>query len=66
MSFGIWADSKVRNLGWVDVRLIKLSAMGFILTIAKLWKPLLSLDWYWYAIISVLAAIRPIYKALRK
>ena len=43
MSFGTWADSKVRNLGWVDVRLIKLSAMGFILTIAKLWKPLLSL-----------------------
>jgi len=66
MSFGTWADSKVKNLGWVDVRLIQLSAMGFILTIAKLWKPLLSLDWYWYAIISVLAAIRPIYKALRK
>jgi hypothetical protein len=66
MSFGTWADSKVKNLNWVDVRLIKLSAMGFILMIAKLWKPLLSLEWYWYAIIGVLATIRPTYKALRK
>ena len=66
MSFGTWADSKVKNLGWVDIGLIKLSAMGFILMIAKLWKPLLSLDWYWYAIIGVLAAIKPICKSLGK
>lgn len=66
MSFGIWADSKVKKLGWVDVQLIKFSVMGFILMIAKLWEPLLSLDWYWYAIIGALAAIKPISKALGK
>ena len=66
MSFGTWADSKVKNLGWVDVQLIKFSVMGCVLMIAKLWEPLLSLDWYWYAVIFVLAAIRPVYKALGK
>ncbi len=66
MSFGTWADSKVKNLGWVDIGLIKFSVMGFILMIAKIWKPLLSLDWYWYAIIGVLAAIKPICKSLGK
>jgi hypothetical protein len=66
MSYTTWADSKVKNLDWVDVGLIKFSVMGFILMIAKLWTPLLSLDWYWYAIIAVLAAIKPAYKALGK
>jgi len=66
MSFGTWLDSKVKNLGWEDVGLIKVSVMGFILMLAKLWEPLLSLDWYWYAIIYVLAAIKPLSKTLGK
>jgi len=66
MSFGSWADSKVKNLGWVDVQLIKFSVMGFVLMIAKLWEPLLSLDWYWYAVIAVLASIKPLHKTLGK
>jgi len=68
MSSATWADSKVKaaKLGWVDVQLIKLSVAGFVLMIAKLWEPLLSLDWYWYAIIFVLAAIKPAYKVLGK
>jgi hypothetical protein len=66
MSFGAWADSKVKNLIWVDVKLTQLSAVGIALMIAKLWQPLLSLDWYWYAVISILAAIKPVYNALKK
>jgi len=66
MSFGTWADSKVKNFGWGDVGLIKVSVMGFILMLAKLWEPLLSLDWYWYAIIGVLAVIKPLSKTLGK
>jgi len=34
--------------------------------IAKLWKPLLSLDWYWYGLIFVLAVIKPICKMLSR
>jgi len=66
MSFKTWADSKVKKLSWIDVKLIQLSVAGFVLMIAKLWEPLLSLNWYWYAVIAVLAAIKPAYRALEK
>jgi len=66
MTSGVLADSKIKKLNWVDIQFIKLSVAGAILMIAKLWEPLLSLDWYWYATIFVLAAIKPAYKALGK
>ena len=66
MSFGIWVNSKVKNLSWVDIQFMKLSVAGSVLMIAKLWQPVLSLDWYWYAVIGVLAAIKPTYKGLKK
>lgn len=66
MSLGTWANSKIKKLNWVDIKLIKLSVGGFVLVVAKLWEPLLSLDWYWYALICVLAAIRPYYKIFSK
>lgn len=66
MSLKTWVNSKVKNLNWIDVGLIKLSVICFVLMIAKLWQPLLSLEWYWYALIFVLAAIRPACKTLRK
>jgi len=66
MTLGTLADSKIKKLNWIDIQFIKLSVAGCILMIAKLWELLLSLDWYWYAIIFVLAAIKPAYKALWK
>lgn len=66
MSFTIWADEKVKKLNWIDIKLIKISVAGFVLMLAKLWEPLLSLDWYWYALIFILAAIKPMRKALGK
>jgi len=66
MTLGTLADSKIKKLNWVDIQFIKMSVAGCILMIAKLWEPLLSLDWYWYAIIFVLAAIKPAYRALGK
>ncbi len=66
MTLGTLADSKIKKLNWLDIQFIKLSVAGCILMIAKLWEPLLSLDWYWYAIIFVLAAIKPVYKVLGK
>ena len=65
MSFNTWANSKLKNNTWVDVSLIKISAASFALMVAKLWEPLLSLDWYWYAIIFVVAAIKPAYNAFK-
>ena len=58
-------DSAIRKCSWVDMQFIKLSVFGFTLMLAKLWEPLLSLDWYWYAAIFALAALKPIYKVLK-
>ncbi len=66
MSYGTWMNKKIRKLNWVDVKLIKWSAAGFTLLVAKLWPPLLSLDWYWYALVGVLAAIKPTYNFFMK
>ena len=41
------------------------SGRFFALMLAKLWMPLLSLGWYWYALLFVLAGILPVYKVLR-
>ena len=45
---------------YIDIRLAVLVGLAFGLMIAKLWEPILYLDWYWYLIIALLAAIKPI------
>ncbi len=57
-----WGNSKIKKLDWLDMGMIKLSAFFFALLLAKLWVPLLALDWYWYALLFVLAAIKPVAK----
>ena len=54
-----WMNSKIQKCVWYDISLIKLSTAAFILMIAKLWAPILSLEWYWYLIIGILAGIKP-------
>lgn len=62
MSFITWLNSEAKKLDVVFVNLIKLSTAGFVLMIVKLWQPLLGLDWYWYGLIFVLAAIGAAYR----
>ena len=57
-----WMNSNIQKCVWYDISLVKLSTAAFILMIAKLWTPILSLEWYWYLIIAVLAAIMPVMK----
>jgi hypothetical protein len=64
MGFGSWANGRVARLTWVDIPLIKLSVAAFVLMLAKLWEPLLSLDWYWYALGGTLMGIGPTYISL--
>jgi hypothetical protein len=65
MGFMDWMDSKTKNLDGLDIQLIKLSVFFFTLMLAKLWAPLLSLEWYWYALVFVLAGIKPIYDVFK-
>jgi len=53
-------ESKIQNMKWFDISFVKLSSAAFILMIAKLWSGILVLDWYWYAVIGIIAAIRPL------
>ena len=47
------------KFGWIDVALTKLAVFAATLFLAKLWNPILSLDWYWYIIVCMIAAIKP-------
>jgi len=60
-----WVDLKIKKCDLIDMKLIQLSSAALVLMIAKIWKPLLNLDWYWYGVIFVLAIIKPIYKMLK-
>lgn len=44
----------------IDLRLNGLVGFAFALAVAKLWEPVLALDWHWYALIAVVAAIKPL------
>ncbi len=61
-----WANSGVKKMDWLDIKLIKLSTAAFILLLAKFWNVLLSFDWYWYVGIAFLALLRPLKKAFSK
>jgi len=54
-----WMDRKIRCMRWYHISMIKISSAAFALLVAKLWSPLLSLEWYWYAVICVVAAMIP-------
>ena len=49
---------------YVDVLLAETGAIAFALLFAKLYSPLLSLDWYWYLIIGIVAAYKPVRNCL--
>ncbi len=59
-------NKKIKNLKWYDISLTKLSAAAFILMVAKLWSGILYLEWYWYLVIAVVAAIVPMKHAYCK
>ena len=49
----------------IDLRLNGLVGFAFALAVAKLWEPVLALDWHWYALIAVVAAIKPLVTCFR-
>lgn len=66
MSLTKWANQKIKRLDYTDIKLIKIAVFAFALMLAKLWPTILGLAWYWYALIFVLAYIRPIHKIFKK
>lgn len=64
MSIFDWANDRIGRMTWVDLGLTKFAVAAFALMVAKLWPPLLSLEWYWYALLFVLLAAIPLKKFL--
>lgn len=60
MGYFKWVNSRIKVMTWIDIGCIKWAVAGFILMIAKLWPGILALDWYWYALMGVVAMIRPV------
>lgn len=50
---------------WLDVGLTKIAVFGATLFLAKIWTPILGLEWYWYLILGIVASIRPFVTAIR-
>ncbi len=61
-----WMEKSIKKLRWFDISMIKLSTAAFILMVAKLWRPLLSLVWYWYLLIAIVAALPPMSRMFGK
>ncbi len=66
MNLFTWLNKKIKLYKWYDISFIKLSSGAIILMIAKLWPPLLSLEWSTYLIIGIIAAIPPFYTMFKK
>ncbi len=48
-----WADEKIKKFTVFDIGILKLCVISFTLMIAKLWAPILSLEWYVYGIVFI-------------
>ena len=59
-------NKKIKKMNIWDMGMTKLSVAGIILMVAKLWTPLLSLEWYWYGLIFLLPAVVVMYRILKK
>jgi hypothetical protein len=66
MNLWKWATERTKKMDVWDIGFVKIFSFVGGLLIAKLWKPILSLDWYWYLVIFLLALIKPMYGFFKK
>jgi len=52
-----WINEKLKKLTCMDIGITKLCVAAFVLMLAKLWPPMVSLEWYWYGSIFVVTYI---------
>ena len=55
-----------KNTDILDMGFAKWTMFFFTLMLVKFWPVLLSLDWYWYLLASLVLAIRPLYHFFKK
>ncbi len=55
-----WLNKRNKNMDFWDIGLTKWTMFFFTLLLVKFWPVLLSLDWYWYLLATIILAIRPL------
>lgn len=66
MSFFQVVNNRIQKLDIWDMACTKLAVAAFVLMLVKFWPVLTALDWYWYALVWLIVAIRPLYRFFRK
>ena len=56
-----WMDERVRRFGIWEMKLAQAAAICLALTVAKLVPQIMTISAWWFAVLAVLCAIRPIY-----
>lgn len=60
MNFFQFIDSRLKDVHWYDISLIKLSTAATTLLVAKFFPQILSCDWWVYIAVALVAAIKPL------
>ena len=58
MAFFQWANSCVKKLNWIDVKLTALASMLIGIILVKLIPSILDINVWWFVIIAVLCLVR--------
>ncbi len=66
MKLNYYEKLKLYKADMVDVGLTKWAVFSATLLLAKLWEPVLSLNWYWYLLIFLVAVIRPMVNFIKQ
>lgn len=66
MEIRSWANSKIEEMDWMDIALVKLSSVAFGILLASLVPELTRLDPLWMIVIIAILAIRPFYRVYIK
>ncbi len=66
MNFISFLDSKVKQMDWLDVGLVKFSCIVFGILLATLIPSLIEINPWWFLLIAILLGLRPTYRAYWK
>lgn len=61
-----WINERIKRLNCCDIGLTKVCVLAFALLLAKLWPPVLSLEWYWYALAFAVTYVYLIFRFFRR
>ncbi len=59
-----WMNSKIKKFGWKDIACIELASISFGLMLASILPSLISVSPWWYLLIWIVLALKPLSKVI--